>query len=118
MAEPKPAQLASRYMQYYKNYVSALSKANKIEIRNTLEPETYLWLNGNTRPLVTEDTISAHFKNATRAEIKFVTENNGTPASEDGALIITIVSSKASKKPKTTAANEFYVDEYFYPITG
>jgi glycosyltransferase involved in cell wall biosynthesis len=118
MAEPKPAQLASRYMQYYKNYVSALSKANKIEIRNMLEPETYLWLNGNTRPLVTEDTISTHFKNATKAEIKFTTEIDGKPSSEDGALIITIVSSKAGKKPKTTAANEFYVDEYFYPVTG
>jgi len=118
MAEPKPAQLASRYMQHYKSYVAALSKANKIEIRNTLDPETYLWLNGNTRPLVTEETISKHFKNATKAEIKFVTEIDGKPTSEDGALSITIVSSKVSKKPKVTAANEFYVDEYFYPIAG
>jgi glycosyltransferase involved in cell wall biosynthesis len=118
MAEPKPAQLASRYMQYHKDYIAALSNANKIEIRNTLEPETYLWLNGNTRPLVTEDTISAHFKNATKAEIKFVEDVGREPTCEAGTLSITLVSSKITKKPKATAANEFYVDEYFYPVTG
>ncbi|WP_432669235.1 glycosyltransferase [Pseudomonas umsongensis] len=118
LAAPKPAQMASQYMQYYKNYITALGTASKIEIRNMLEPETYLWLNGNTRPLVTEETISAHFKKATGAEIKFINNVDERTTGESNSLSITIVSSKAAIKPKAMTANEFYVDEYFYPVTA
>ncbi|MFK0088430.1 glycosyltransferase [Pseudomonas sp. NPDC090755] len=118
LAEPKPPQLASRYMQLYKNYTAALSKANTIEIRNLLEPETQLWLNGNTRPMVTEASIVAHLKKATDANIMFVNESSEKTPPKDDALSITIVSSKANKKPKSTATNEYFVDEYLYPITG
>lgn len=116
LAEPKPAQLASRYIQHYKNYTTAINKAKKIEICNMLEPETYLWLNGNTKPMVTEDTISAYFKKSTNAEITFV--NDGDKQSADDVLSIIIISSKETKRPKTTAVNEFHIDEYFYPIAG
>lgn len=118
MAEPKPAQLASRYMQHYKNYITALGKAKKIVVRNMLEPETYLWLNGNTKPMVTEETISAYFKKSTTAEIEFTNEANQHLASDADDLSITIVSSKTAKKPKNIAANEYYVDEYFYPVNS
>lgn len=118
LAEPKPAQLASRYMQHFKNYETAISKAKKIEIYNKLEPDTFLWLNGNTKPLVTEDSISAHLKRSTSAEIKFVNESTPKTTDASDTLLITIISSKVAKKPKTVSANEFYVDEYLYPITG
>lgn len=117
LAEPKPAQLASRYMQHYNDYRTAIGKAKKIEICNMLDPETYLWLNGNTKPIVTEDTISAYFKKSTSAEITFVNDEDRQNSADD-VLSITITSSKATKNPKVAVANGFHVDEYFYPVTG
>jgi hypothetical protein len=67
---------------------------------------------------VTEEFISEHYKKASGAEIKFITIAEEKTAGDPNILSITIVSSKAVIKPKAVTANEFYVDEYFYPVTA
>lgn len=115
LPEPKPPQLAARYMQQHNSLNQAIKSAKKIVICNTLDPETRLWLNGNTRPVFTNELIHSHFAKSTNAEL-LITSANDQIALESGTIKIVITPSKTAKKPKTLGPNEYYIDEYFYPV--
>lgn len=115
LPEPKLPQLATRYIQQYNSFAQAVKGAQKIFICNTIEPDTRLWLNGNTRPVFTDELIKGHFAKATKAELSFTSANDQV-ALDKGTIKVVITPSKTAKKPKNIAPNEFYVDEYFYPV--
>lgn len=115
LPEPKPPQLATRYMQHFNSFAQAVKNAQKIVICNTVEPDTRLWLNGNTRPVFTDELIKGHFAKSTKAELSFTSANDQI-ALDKGTIKVVITPSKTARKPKSTAPNEFYVDEYFYPV--
>ncbi|WP_447810723.1 hypothetical protein [Pseudomonas putida] len=52
---------------------------------------------------------------STKAEL-LITSANDQVALDSGTIKIVITPSKTAKKPKTLGPNEYYVDEYFYPV--
>jgi glycosyltransferase involved in cell wall biosynthesis len=115
LPEPKPPQLATRYMQQHKSFLSAIKGAQRILVCNTLAPDARLWLNGNTRPIFTDEMILKHFSKLTEAEITITNEGNQATTEKD-TLKVVITPSKSTKKLKSTSTNEFHIDEYFYPV--
>jgi len=115
MPEPKPPQLAMRYIQQHKSFIGAVRGAQKILICNTVPQETRLWLNGNTRPVFTNEMILKHFEEKTEAKLSIVSEINQTIDEKDTIKIV-IVPSKTANKPKNSVSNMYYIDEYFYPV--
>lgn len=115
---PAPPQLARKYIEKLRQFEEALDRARLLIINNKLPSDSFQWLNGNTKPKVTQELIKGHFLKKVKASIMFLEKSDEAPAANAEEIIINIIHSKHGRKNESysDAPFEFTVDEYFYPI--